>query len=83
MNKRLNIPLTLREVEIAEDKFREVLDRMSKNAFEDPCTLTNPRSSSSEDVKKIYESVYYGTSALEIQFVIKKCPNNWDTFFHT
>lgn len=69
LNKELNIPLTLKEVtevEINEDKFKEVLERMSKNAFEDPCTLTNPRSSSPEDVKKIYESAFYGTSALEI-----------------
>jgi len=69
LNQQVGIPLTLQEVEevsMAEDKFKEVLDRMSKNAFEDPCTLTNPRTSSVEDVKKIYEAAYYGTSGLEI-----------------
>lgn len=69
LNKGLNIPLTLREVdevEITEEKFLEVLDRMSKNAFEDPCTLTNPRQSSAADVRKIYECAFYGKSALEI-----------------
>ncbi|MBN2898642.1 MAG: iron-containing alcohol dehydrogenase, partial [Clostridia bacterium] len=69
LNKQLNIPLTLKEVkevEISEDKFKAVLDRMSKNAFEDPCTLTNPRQSSAEDVKKIYECAFYGTSGLTI-----------------
>ncbi|MCT4596215.1 MAG: iron-containing alcohol dehydrogenase [Anaeromicrobium sp.] len=63
LNKKLNIPLTFKEVtevEIKEDKFLEVLERMSKNAFEDPCTLTNPRSSSPEDVAMIYKSAFYG-----------------------
>lgn len=69
LDTRLNIPLTLKdvtEVAIPEDKFLEVLDRMSKNAFEDPCTSTNPRQSSVEDVRKIYECAFYGKSALEI-----------------
>jgi len=68
-NDELGIPLTLRdvtEVQITEEKFNEVLDRMSKNAFEDPCTLTNPRQSSPEDVKAIYKCAFYGTSGLDI-----------------
>lgn len=69
LNKKVNVPLTLKEVtevELTEEKFLAVLDRMSKNAFEDPCTLTNPRESSVEDVRKIYECAFYGKSALEI-----------------
>ena len=69
LSQKVSIPLTLKEVtevEISEDKFNEVLDRMSKNAFEDPCTLTNPRNSSPEDVRKIFECAFYGKSALEI-----------------
>ncbi|NLP45618.1 MAG: iron-containing alcohol dehydrogenase [Epulopiscium sp.] len=63
LNKKVNIPLNFKdvtEVEIDEKKFEEVLDRMSKNAFEDPCTLTNPRQSSAEDVAKIYKAAFYG-----------------------
>lgn len=69
LNRKVGIPTTLKdvdEVDMAEDKFLEVLDRMSKNAFEDPCTLTNPRPSSPEDVKEIYTCAYYGKSALTI-----------------
>lgn len=69
LSQEVDIPLTLREVtevEISEAKFLEVLERMSQNAFEDPCTLTNPRKSSPEDVRKIYECAFYGKSALEI-----------------
>nr|WP_094548216.1 iron-containing alcohol dehydrogenase [Petroclostridium xylanilyticum] len=63
LNKKLDIPLAFKdvtEVEITEEKFLEVLDRMAKNAFEDPCTLTNPRQSSVEDVKMIYKAAFYG-----------------------
>lgn len=45
---------------IEEDKFLEVLDTMSENAFKDACTLTNPRKTSAEDIKKIYKAAYYG-----------------------
>jgi alcohol dehydrogenase class IV len=69
LNKLVGIPTTLKEVtevEISDEKFNKVLDRMSKNAFADPCTLTNPRESSWEDLKAIYTCAYYGKSALNI-----------------
>lgn len=46
---------------IKEEEFLKHLDLMSKNAFEDACTLTNPRQTSAEDIKKIYTAAYYGT----------------------
>ncbi|NLL71837.1 MAG: iron-containing alcohol dehydrogenase [Epulopiscium sp.] len=63
LNKKVNVPLRFKdvtEVEMDEKKFEEVLERMSKNAFDDPCTLTNPRQSSAEDVAKIYKAAFYG-----------------------
>lgn len=45
---------------IEEKDFEKVLDQMSKNAFADACTLTNPRETSAEDIKKIYKAAYYG-----------------------
>lgn len=66
LNQKVGIPLTLKEVtevEITEEKFNEVLDRMSKNAFADPCTATNPRNTSPEDIKAIYKCAFYGNSA--------------------
>ena len=68
LNKKLNIPLNLKdvdEVEISEAKFKEVLDRMSKNAYEDPCTLTNPRQSNPEIVKMIYVHAFEGKDITE------------------
>lgn len=68
LNGKLNIPLNFAdvdEVEIAKEKFEEVLDRMSKNAYEDPCTLTNPRESSPEIVKMIFEHAYAGKDIVD------------------
>ncbi|MCT4543019.1 MAG: iron-containing alcohol dehydrogenase [Vallitalea sp.] len=69
LNKKVGIPTTLKEVtevSLTEEKFNEVLDRMSKNAFEDPCSLTNPRVPSIEDVKEIYKAAFYGNTAKNI-----------------
>lgn len=63
LNTSVGIPNTLKqveEVEISEEKFNEVLKRMSKNALEDPCTLTNPIQPSVEDIEMIYKSAFYG-----------------------
>ena len=63
LNKQMNIPTCFKdctEVDFSEAKFLEVLDRMSQNAFEDPCTLTNPGKPCVEDVKKLYTAAFYG-----------------------
>ena len=49
-----------KNTEIAEKDFNEVLEEMSKNAFADACTLTNPRNTSASDIKRIYKAAYYG-----------------------
>ena len=63
LNRQLDIPGCFKEcaeVDFDEDKFSSVLDRMSRNAHQDPCTLTNPGSPNVEDVKKLYTAAYYG-----------------------
>ncbi len=63
MNKAMNIPTCFKdcdEVDFNEAKFKEVLDRMSQHAFEDPCTLTNPGKPTASDVKMLFEAAYYG-----------------------
>jgi alcohol dehydrogenase len=63
LNAKLGIPATFKdcdEVDFNEAKFKEVLDRMSANAFADPCTLTNPGKPTVADVKAIYTDAYYG-----------------------
>lgn len=64
LNAKLNIPTCFKdctEVDFNEEKFNDLLDRMSENAFGDPCTLTNPGNPTVEDVKMIYKSSFYGT----------------------
>lgn len=68
LNKKLNIPLNFKdvtEVDIDEERFKEVLDRMSKNAHDDPCTLTNPRESSPKTIEMLYTSAFYGNDITE------------------
>lgn len=63
LNKKVGIENSfkeVKEVEISEEKFNEVLDRMSENALKDPCTATNPRKPSVEDLKEIYINAFYG-----------------------
>lgn len=63
LNKKVGISDSIQSGKntiIEEEDFVKVLDKMSKNAFEDACTLTNPRETSPEDIKKIYECAYYG-----------------------
>lgn len=63
LNQRLNIPSSFRycdEVDFAEGKFNQVLDRMSANALADPCTLTNPRQPDVAEMRQLYIDAYYG-----------------------
>ena len=63
LNAKLNIPLTFKEiteVDITETQFNTVLDRMSENAFNDPCTLTNPGTPTIADIKNIYQQSFFG-----------------------
>ena len=63
LNEVLGLPCCLRDCESAscpEDKFSAALDRMSQNALEDPCVLTNPATPSVDDVKAIYRAAYEG-----------------------
>ena len=63
LNKEVGISENIKDGEntiIKEDDFLKVLDEMSKNAFEDACTATNPRETSPEDIKKLYKAAYYG-----------------------
>ena len=47
----LNIPQTLREVGIPEDKLRT----LAEQAINDPCTPGNPRNVTIDDIEKIYK----------------------------
>lgn len=60
LNAKLNILPTLKENGVDEEKFKSTLDYIAENAVLDPCTFSNPRKTSKEDMKKILECAYYG-----------------------
>ncbi len=59
-NKAMNIPVNLREYGIAEDTFMHKLDEISEGAVSDPCTGTNPREISVEQMKDLFKCTYTG-----------------------
>ncbi|WML35256.1 iron-containing alcohol dehydrogenase [Clostridium sp. OS1-26] len=60
MNRKLDIPLTLKEYGITEEDFNSNLDFISKNAILDACTGSNPRPITVEEMKKVFECTYSG-----------------------
>lgn len=62
LNKKLNIPASLKEYGISESLFTENLDRISNNAALDACTFSNPRETKAADFKRIFTATYYGKS---------------------
>ncbi len=60
MNKKLNIPLTLKEYGVKEEDFKEKVELVSERALTDPCTFSNPRKITKEEMVKLFEAIYYG-----------------------
>jgi len=56
----MNMPSTLKEFGLSEKLFIENLDKVSKGAVADPCTGTNPREISVEEMKQLFHAIYYG-----------------------
>src|SRR6056297_1629540 len=65
LNEEVGIPSSFKDIDwldYDDQDFEEILDRMSKNALEDPCSLTNPEEPTVEDMKEIYKKAYYNKS---------------------
>ncbi|PUU91518.1 iron-containing alcohol dehydrogenase [Halanaerobium congolense] len=63
LNKNVGIVPAFKDIDwldFTADDFEVILDRMSQNALEDPCTLTNPKQPTVEDMKEIYKKSFYG-----------------------
>ncbi len=60
MNMTLGIPSTLNEFGIQEADFLANVDSIAANAVQDPCTGTNPREISVEQMKELYTAAFYG-----------------------
>ena len=60
LRNKMGMANSLKEFGISEEMFRENLDAIAETAVADPCTGTNPREISVEELKKLFEAVYYG-----------------------
>ena len=60
LNKKLNIPLSLKEQGIEEQEFLANVDALADKAFSDQCTTANPRLPLVTELKQILLDAYYG-----------------------
>jgi len=60
MNKKFEIPKTLKEYGIIEDEFKEKLEGIAERAVGDACTGSNPRSIDPANMAKLFDCIYYG-----------------------
>lgn len=60
LRTKMGMDKSLKEFGISEEMFRENLESISETSVADPCTGTNPREISVEEMKKLFEAVYYG-----------------------
>lgn len=60
LNRALQIPASLQEFGVPETEFLKNLDVIARGAVADPCTSTNPRAISVEQMKELFLTVYYG-----------------------
>ena len=60
-NRLLGIPKTIKEFGVNEDEFLSKVSEIAKNAVDDACTGSNPRSITPEQMEKLYKCTFYGT----------------------
>ncbi len=60
LKKKLEIPKTIKDLNIAEESFLEAIDELSMQAFDDQCTGGNPRYPLVSEIKDLYLQAYYG-----------------------
>ncbi|TYQ17794.1 UNVERIFIED_CONTAM: acetaldehyde dehydrogenase /alcohol dehydrogenase AdhE [Acetivibrio alkalicellulosi] len=58
--KKLNMPSTISECGINEAEFLLKVSAIAERAFEDQCTIANPRYPLVSELEQIYKNAYYG-----------------------
>ncbi|QIB27348.1 bifunctional acetaldehyde-CoA/alcohol dehydrogenase [Caloranaerobacter azorensis] len=58
LKAKLNIPKTIREAGVSKQKFFATLDEMSEKAFDDQCTVSNPRYPLISEIKQMYINAF-------------------------
>lgn len=60
LRRLLGIEDSFKEYGIANEEWQQKLDEMVKNAMNDPCTGTNPRKPTADELKRIFQCCYNG-----------------------
>lgn len=60
LNASLEIQASLQDLGLKEDVFLKKVETLAQAALEDPCTGTNPRKPTVEDLVTVYKAAYYG-----------------------
>ena len=60
LNAKVGIAPNFKEHGVPEELFTKTLDFVCENAINDPCTGSNPRACTVEDLKKVLTCCYYG-----------------------
>jgi alcohol dehydrogenase class IV len=60
LRQRVGIEGSIKAYGIDPAAWKEKLDDMVQNAMDDPCTGTNPRKPTLEEIKKIFEACFDG-----------------------
>ncbi|WP_294372733.1 bifunctional acetaldehyde-CoA/alcohol dehydrogenase [uncultured Clostridium sp.] len=63
LQRKVGMPMTIKEAGVDEDKFRAELDEMVEQAFDDQCTGANPRYPLMRELKEMYLNAYGVKSA--------------------
>ena len=59
LKEAINVPHSIQEAGVEEEKFLSTLDQMSEDAFDDQCTGANPRYPLISEIKEMYLKNYY------------------------
>ena len=60
LKKAVNIPMSIKEVNVDEQAFLTCIDELSEKAFDDQCTGCNARYPLISEIKDLYLDAYYG-----------------------
>lgn len=60
LNKKMDIPCTLKEYGVDEAFFKSKVELIAQRAIADACTGANPRTITKDEMVKLFEAVYYG-----------------------
>lgn len=63
LNTSLNIPLCFKDAQVPQSLFEQFAEGIAQKAFLDPCTSSNPRKTSAEELYRLLVCAYFGNES--------------------